>query len=147
MHKQSLFHISKRDVLPWYQAMLIRGGAIVLALIVCALVTMLLTGENPISIYGTIFYGAFGTARKFWVTFQNLAVLLGISLAVTPAFKMRFWNIGAEGQVLIGCLATAACMIVLGDKLPNGVLILVMLVAAIAAGSLWGFLPSFFKAK
>ena len=147
MHKQSLFHISKRDVLPWYQAMLIRGGAIVLALIVCALVTMLLTGENPISIYGTIFYGAFGTARKFWVTFQNLAVLLGISLAVTPAFKMRFWNIGAEGQVLIGCLATAACMIVLGDKLPNGVLILVMLVAAIEAGSLWGFLPSFFKAK
>ena len=127
--------------------MLIRGGAIVLALIVCALVTMLLTGENPISIYGTIFYGAFGTARKSWVTFQNLAVLLGISLAVTPAFKMRFWNIGAEGQVLIGCLATAACMIVLGDKLSNGVLILVMLVAAIAAGSLWGFLPSFFKAK
>ena len=102
---------------------------------------------NPISIYGTIFYGAFGTARKSWVTFQNLAVLLGISLAVTPAFKMRFWNIGAEGQVLIGCLATAACMIVLGDKLSNGVLILVMLVAAIAAGSLWGFLPSFFKAK
>ena len=147
MHKQSLFHISKRDVLPWYQAMLIRGGAIVLALIVCALVTMLLTGENPISIYGTIFYGAFGTAGKSWVTFQNLAVLLGISLAVTPAFKMRFWNIGAEGQVLIGCLATAACMIVLGDKLSNGVLILVMLVAAIAAGSLWGFLPSFFKAK
>ena len=147
MHKQSLFHISKRDVLPWYQAMLIRGGAIVLALIVCALVTMLLTGENPISIYGTIFYGAFGTARKSWVTFHNLAFLLGISLAVTPAFKMRFWNIGAEGQVLIGCLATAACMIVLGDKLSNGVLILVMLVAAIAAGSLWGFLPSFFKAK
>ena len=147
MHKQSLFHISKRDALPWYQAMLIRGGAIVLALIVCALVTMLLTGENPISIYGTIFYGAFGTARKSWVTFQNLAVLLGISLAVTPAFKMRFWNIGAEGQVLIGCLATAACMIVLGDKLSNGVLILVMLVAAIAAGSLWGLLPSFFKAK
>ena len=147
MHKQSLFHISKRDALPWYQAMLIRGGAIVLALIVCALVTMLLTGENPISIYGTIFYGAFGTARKSWVTFQNLAVLLGISLAVTPAFKMRFWNIGAEGQVLIGCLATAACMICLGDKLPNGVLILVMLAAALAAGALWGFLPSFFKAK
>ena len=147
MHKQSLFHISKRDALPWYQRVLIRGGAILLALIVCALVTMLLTGENPISIYGTIFYGAFGTARKSWVTFQNLAVLLGISLAVTPAFKMRFWNIGAEGQVLIGCLATAACMICLGDKLPNGVLILVMLAAALAAGALWGVLPSFFKAK
>ena len=49
--------------------------------------------------------------------------------------------------MLIGCLATAACMICLGDKLPNGVLILVMLAAALAAGALWGFLPSFFKAK
>ena len=145
--KQSLFHIAKRDALPWYKSFAIRGCAIVLALIVCAVVTMLMTGENPVSIYATIFKGAFGSARKTWVTFQNLAVLLGISLAVTPAFKMRFWNIGAEGQVLIGCLATAACMICLGDKLPNAVLILVSLIAALAAGGLWGFLPAFFTAK
>ena len=145
--KQSLFHIAKRDALPWYKSFAIRGCAIVLALIVCAVVTMLMTGENPVSIYATIFKGAFGSARKTWVTFQNLAVLLGISLAVTPAFKMRFWNIGSEGQVLIGCLATAACMICLGDKLPNAVLILVSLIAALAAGGLWGFLPAFFKAK
>ena len=145
--KQSLFHIAKRDALPWYKSFAIRGCAIVLALIVCAVVTMLMTGEHPVSIYATIFKGAFGSARKTWVTFQNLAVLLGISLAVTPAFKMRFWNIGAEGQVLIGCLATAACMICLGDKLPNAVLILVSLIAALAAGGLWGFLPAFFKAK
>ena len=145
--KQSLFHIAKRDALPWYKSFAIRGCAIVLALIVCAVVTMLMTGENPVSIYATIFKGTFGSARKTWVTFQNLAVLLGISLAVTPAFKMRFWNIGAEGQVLIGCLATAACMICLGDKLPNAVLILVSLIAALAAGGLWGFLPAFFKAK
>ena len=145
--KQSLFHIAKRDALPWYKSFAIRGCAILLALVVCAVVTMLMTGENPVSIYATIFKGAFGSARKSWVTFQNLAVLLGISLAVTPAFKMRFWNIGAEGQVLIGCLATAACMICLGGKLPNAVLILGSLAAAIAAGAVWGFLPAFFKAK
>ena len=108
---------------------------------------MLMTGENPFSIYATIFKGAFGTARKTWVTFQNLAVLLGISLAVTPAFKMRFWNIGAEGQVLIGCLATAACMICLGDKIPNALLILISLLTALVAGGIWGLLPAFFKAK
>ena len=147
MSKTSLFHIAKRDALPWYQAALIRGCAILLALVVCALVTMLMTGENPFSIYATIFKGAFGTARKTWVTFQNLAVLLGISLAVTPAFKMRFWNIGAEGQVLIGCLATAACMICLGDKIPNALLILISLLAALVAGGIWGLLPAFFKAK
>ena len=146
MPKTSLFHIAKRDALPWYQATLIRGCAILLAL-VCALVTMLMTGENPFSIYATIFKGAFGTARKTWVTFQNLAVLLGISLAVTPAFKMRFWNIGAEGQVLIGCLATAACMICLGDKIPNALLILISLLTALVAGGIWGLLPAFFKAK
>ena len=147
MPKTSLFHIAKRDALPWYQATLIRGCAILLALVVCALVTMLMTGENPFSIYATIFKGAFGTARKTWVTFQNLAVLLGISLAVTPAFKMRFWNIGAEGQVLIGCLATAACMICLGDKIPNALLILISLLTALVAGGIWGLLPAFFKAK
>ena len=140
-------HISKRTELPWYKAWAIRGIAILLALLTCAVVTMLMTGENPISIYITIFEGAFGTARRTWITAQDLAILLGISLAVTPAFKMRFWNIGAEGQVLIGGLATAACMICLADKLSNGLVILCMILASVLAGALWGFLPAFFKAK
>ena len=144
--KQSLFHIAKRDPLPWYKSFAIRGCAILLALVVCAVVTMLLTGENPVNIFATIFKGAFGSARKSWVTFQNLAVLLGISLAVTPAFKMRFWNIGAEGQVLAGALACAACMICLRNVLPNWAIILCMIVSSIAAGAIWAAIPGFFKA-
>ena len=147
MHKQSLFHISKREALPLPKAIAIRGGIIILALIFCGLITTILTGENPFSVYGTILDGAFGSARRVGVTFRNVAILLGISLAVTPAFKMRFWNIGAEGQVLIGCLATTACMILLGDKLPNVLVIIISLIAALVAGALWGFLPAFFKAK
>ena len=147
MRKESLFHISKRETLPLPKALAIRLGIILLSLIFCGLVTMVLTGENPIGVYGTILDGAFGSSRRVGVTFRNVAILLGISLAVTPAFKMRFWNIGAEGQVLIGCLATTACMILLGDKLPNIVVIIISLIAAIAAGALWGFLPAFFKAK
>ena len=150
MNKQKqepLAHISKRGAMPWYKAWAIRLGAIVAALLVCALVTTVTTGENPIAVYGAMISGAFGTARRSWITFQGMAVLLCISLAVTPAFKMRFWNIGAEGQTLIGCLATTACMITLDDKLPNAALILVSLIAALLAGALWGFLPAFFKAK
>ena len=147
MRKQSLFHISKRDTLPLGKALLIRGGILLLALVFCGLVTTLLTGQNPISVYGTILSGAFGTSRRIGVTARSVAILLGISLAVTPAFKMRFWNIGAEGQVLIGGLATAACMICLADKMSNGAVILCMIVASIAAGAVWGFLPAFFKAK
>ena len=147
MRKESLFHISKRETLPLPKALAIRLGIILLSLIFCGLVTMVLTGENPIGVYGTILDGAFGSSRRTGVTFRNVAILLGISLAVTPAFKMRFWNIGAEGQTLSGCLATTACMILLGDKMPSAVVTLIALLAALAAGALWGFLPAFFKAK
>ncbi len=145
-NRAPLFHIAKRAALPWQKAWAIRGVALVLALIVCALITTLLTGENPIDIYAAILDGGFGTARKTWVLFQNLAVLLCISLAVTPAFKMRFWNIGAEGQVLAGALACAACMICLRDALPNWAIILCMIVSSIAAGAIWAAIPGFFKA-
>ena len=145
--KGSLFHISKRDALPLPKALAIRVGVILLALVFCGLITTLLTSQNPLSVYGTILDGAFGSSRRIGVTFRNTAVLLGISLAVTPAFKMRFWNIGAEGQTLIGCLATTTCMILLGGKVSTPVLILTSLVAALLAGALWGFLPAFFKAR
>ncbi len=145
--KGSLFHISKRDALPLPKALLIRGGILLLALVFCGLITTLLTGQDPIAVYGTILKGAFGSSRRIGVTFRNVAVLLGISLAVTPAFKMRFWNIGAEGQTLIGCLATTTCMILLGGKVPHALLIVISLAAALLAGAVWGFLPAFFKAK
>ena len=145
--KEPLFHIVKRDAIPWYQSLGIRAAAIALALILCAIITTVTTGINPIQVYQSIFAGAFGSARKIWITFQNISILLLISLALTPAFKMKFWNIGGEGQVLIGGLASAACMICLGDKLPNAAVILCMVVASIAAGAFWGFIPAFFKAK
>ena len=145
--KGSLFHISKRDTLPLPKALLIRGGILLLALVFCGLITTLLTGQNPIAVYATILKGAFGSSRRIGVTFRNVAVLLGISLAVTPAFKMRFWNIGAEGQTLIGCLATTTCMILLGNKLSTPLLIIVSLLASLVVGAIWGFLPAFFKAR
>ena len=145
--KEPFFHIVKRDALPWYQAVGIRAVAIVLALVLCGILTTITTGIDPIEVYKSIFTGAFGTERKTWITLQNLSILLLIALALTPAFKMKFWNIGGEGQVLIGGLAAGACMICLGDKLPNVVLILVMVLASIVAGAFWGFIPAFFKAK
>ena len=145
--RSSVLHISKRDNLPWYKAWAIRGAAILLAALVCGIVTAGLTGQNPLAVYKTMFDGAFGTQRKMWILGQNLAILLVVSLAVTPAFKMRFWNVGGEGQILIGGLATAACMILLGDKMPNWALILLMILASIAAGALWGAIPAICKAR
>ncbi len=147
-HKNApLVQLSKRKALPWYGAYLIRGAAILLALLVSAVVTMALTGEDPVEIYKTIWKGAFGTPRKIWILLQNMAILLCVSLAITPAFKMRFWNIGGEGQVLMGGLATAACMILLGDKIPNWLLICLMFVASCVAGAIWAGIPAICKAK
>ena len=145
--KELFFHIVKRDALPWYSSLRIRMTAILLALLVCAIVTTITTGINPVQVFGSVFTGAFGTARKTWITLQNTAILLLIALALTPAFKMKFWNIGGEGQVLIGGLAAAACMICLEGKVSNGMLIVLMVIASIASGMVWAFIPAFFKAK
>ena len=142
-----MFHLSKRKALPWYRAWGIRLLAIIIALVVCAIVTTVVTGLNPLKVYATMWQGAFGTTRKTWVLLQELAMLLGVSLALTPAFRMKFWNLGGEGQILMGGLAAAACMIVLGDKIPNGLLIVLMIVLAIALGAVWAFIPAFFKAR
>ena len=130
----------------WYYNLLVRVISIISSLVVCAVVIMLLTKKNPIEIYASMFKGAFGTNLRIWNFLQNTAILLCISLAITPAFKMKFWNIGAEGQVLIGGLATVCVMMFLGDSLPYPVLILVMIAASVAASIVWAVIPAFFKA-
>lgn len=145
--KEPLLHIVKRNRISFWKAWLIRIGAILLALVVSGVVSYFVTKENPIKLYAVMIDGTFGTQRRLWGTMQNLAMLLCVSLGVTPAFRMRFWNIGAEGQVLVGGLACAACMICFGDSLPNGVLLIVMLITSIAAGALWAFIPAFFRAN
>lgn len=142
-----MIHIAKRKEMPLLQSMAIRGLSVVLALVICGVITTILTGLNPIDVYVTFFSGAFGSARKIWILLQEIAILLCVSLALAPAFKMKFWNLGGEGQVLMGALATAACMILLGDKIPNALLIACMVVSSIVAGAVWGLIPALFKAK
>ena len=147
VNKEPLLHITKRKELPLKQTWMIRIGAIAVALIVSAIVTMLLTGLDPFSVFGTMIYGAIGTERKVLILFKELAMLLAVALALTPAFKMKFWNLGGEGQILMGAWATALCMIYMGDKIPAFLLIIICLVAAIICGAIWAMIPAFFKAK
>ena len=144
---EPLLTITKRADVPVLRKILVRVAAILTALIVCGLLTKFVTGDDPISVYVTMFKGAFGTPNKTWFTFQELAILLGISLAVTPAFRMKFWNIGAEGQVLIGGLATAMCMVAFGGKISDGLLIVLMIFSSVIAGMIWGAIPAVFRAK
>ena len=119
--REPLFHIAKRAYIPWYKAWCIRLIAILAAFIICGILSFIVIGASPLDFYSALLKGSLGSQRKIWKFLKDAAVLLCISLAVTPAFRMKFWNIGAEGQTLMGALATAACMFYLGGKLPDAI--------------------------
>lgn len=144
--REPLFHIVKRTAIPWWKAWIVRAIAILLAVVTCSVVTILLTKQNPILVWEAMFKGAFGTDRIVWRLFRDVSLLLCVALAVTPAFKMRFWNCGAEGQVLMGCLATFAVIRFFGETLSEPLLLLISLAAAILVGAIWGFIPAVFYA-
>ena len=158
--KAPLVHLSRRDVLPMWSKALIRLAAFILGMAVCGLVALLLIEKLRLdpSRLGEFYYsfikGSFSTLARRWKFFKNVAVLLCIALALTPAFRMRFWNTGAEGQTLIGVLAAVAVNFYLGGKYTNGrvvwpdwALLVLMFIAALIAGAVWGVIPALFKAK
>lgn len=146
MNKEPFVRMTKRDTISRGKAWSIRAVAVLLSLAVAAVVIVAATKQNPIQVYLGIIDGAIGTNRRVWVTIRETVVLLCIAVGLTPAFKMRFWNIGAEGQILMGGIATAALMIYAGDAMPNWLLLIVIFIASALAGMIWGVIPAIFKA-
>ena len=138
--------IKRADDANRLRAMLLRLAAVVLALVVGGLFFLAL-GFNPIEVYVSLVEGAVGTTTALRMTARLCIPLLITSLAVTLAFKMRFWNIGGEGQVLVGGVAAAACMIYLAPKMPLVPVLLIMFVLSALAGAIWGLIPAVFKAR
>ena len=151
--REPLVHLSKRASIAPPMAWAIRLIALVLGLVACGLVAFLLVDklrDHPERV-GDFYYcfirGAFGTSRKLWKFLKNVAILLCISLALTPAFRMRFWNIGGEGQTLVGVLGAIAVDFYLGGQIPEWLPLILMLLAALASGAVWAVIPALFKAK
>lgn len=144
--REPLFHISKNDSASFKKSLLIRIIAILAALLVVGLLSMILIRENPFMIYAAMVEGAFIDP---WTLLQNTALLLMFGLAIIPAFQMKFWNLGANGQVLVGCLSAIACMKFLPEKypdIPNWILLVIMFFASVIASSIWSVIPAIFKA-
>ena len=139
--------IVKRDSIPTWKAWCIRLLAVVLALLLSGLFIFAVTHLNPVAVYQGMFEGAFGSERNTWVTIRDAMMLLCVGVGLAPAFKMRFWNIGAEGQILVGGILTAGLMIHLGYTFSTPILLCIMALASIAAGALWGLIPAIFKAR
>lgn len=145
--REPLFHIVKRSGLTTKQAVLIRVYAVLAGLLLCGIICTAIFKVNPFSVYFELFMGAFGTTDRIWYLVRDTALLLGVGLALIPAFKMKFWNLGGNGQVLMGCLASVACMHYLGGKIPDILVNILMIITSIAAGALWAVIPAIFKAN
>lgn len=144
---EPLVRIAKREGATFPQKVLVRAVAILLALVVDAFFIYFVTGLNPISVYRVMWNGTFMNTTRFSWAMRDLSSLLCIAIALAPAFKMRFWNIGAEGQVLIGGLVTALIMVYFGNSLPAPALFAAMVLGSLLAGGLWGFVPAWFKSR
>lgn len=147
-HSEPLIRISKRTGISRGKAWGIRGLALLLSLVVSGLVIFAIVKLSPIKVYLAMFDGAFSTSKRTWNTLRDVAMMLCIAVGLAPAFKMKFWNIGAEGQVLVGGIATAACMKYLAPAgIPTPLLFLLMIVVSLVAGGIWGVIPGVFKAR
>lgn len=150
---EPLIRITKRDNMGFKKSALVYAIGILAALVFSSLLIILVTGQKPLEIFKAMYEGVIGTPianmginKKYVEAIHAAAILLCISLAVTPAFKMKFWNIGAEGQVLVGCLASSYCMLEFGGTMNNTVLLIVMLLSSILFGMIWALLPAICKA-
>ncbi len=144
--KEPFIRVIKRDHIGFGKSACIRLIAIAISLLICGVFIFAVTHSDPLSVYQGLIAGAVGTESRTWNTVRDTMILLAVALAITPAFKMRFWNIGAEGQILVGGIATAAVMRYFGESLPTPALFLAMIAGSLAAGLIWGLIPAVFKA-
>ena len=137
--------VVKRAELSTGRIVFLRLAAVALSLIAGG-IFIACVGQNPFVIYGTIISGAVRSVMAFQGTVKVMIPLLVTSLGVTLAFKMKFWNIGGEGQIIFG--ATCATFFALFcSGLNHVLLIIIMFLAGFIGGGLWGLLPAIFKVK
>lgn len=143
--KEPLLRVVKRSELAGRRIVFLRLLAVLLALAAGGLFILCL-GYNPVTIYGTILSGAVRSPMAVQATVKIVIPLLITSLGVTLAFKMRFWNIGAEGQIIMGAIFASYFALFHADW-NHWVLLAVMALTGILGGALWGLIPAFFKAR
>lgn len=138
--------IVKRADMPKKQEIIVRVVAILLSIVFAGII-LLAFGLNPVEIFETIIKGSVGTKIRIQQTVLRAIPLLITSLGIMVAFKMKFWNIGAEGQITMGAFGATWVALNLPETLPMPVMLGLMMLAAVICGGFWAFIPAFFKAK
>jgi simple sugar transport system permease protein len=132
---------------PWYPA-LVSVGAILVALVIGGII-IAYVGGNPFRSYAHIAEASFGNLGVLSDTIVKATPILMTGLACSVAFRMRLWNIGAEGQFIMGAFGASAVVLtpMLAANTSPWIFIPAMILAGILAGALWGLIPGFLKAQ
>ncbi len=144
--KEPLFGFVKRGAPTGIKTMLFYSAAVISA-VVAGGIFVLLMGVNPFNFYTTVITGCFKSQLSFAALVRIVVPLLITSLGVSVAFRMKFWNIGAEGQFIMGAVGASFVALNFGDKLPHIICIFLMAAAAVFTAGLWGFIPAILKCK
>lgn len=151
--RNPLFHIARRNEVPTWFVFVVKLSFILGALLLCGIISFLVSPitldempEKFISYYIFVVEGTFFNMNTAFSTLWNASLLLIIAAAITPAFKMKFWNIGAEGQVLMGCFGAAIVMKFIAPFVPNFLALILMLALALIFAAAWAAIPAIFKA-
>ena len=146
LHRLPRISFERRMTAPWWLAWLIPIASVTLALLTGALI-IASQGVNPWEAYKAMFMGAFGSGFGMAETLVKAIPLMLAGLGVSIAFRMKLWNIGAEGQLWMGAWAAAGVGLYLYPAwhLPPWLAITLMMLAAMLAGGLWGAIPGLLK--
>lgn len=136
--------ITKTEPSP-FRENLLRLAAVAAALLASAVI-MAIIGYNPLDIYGKIISGSLGSAYRFRETVNKTIPLVVLSLGIAIAFRMKFWNIGAEGQFYLGAFG-AALVALSFPSLPAVILLPFMFVVAFLFGGMWALVPAVLKSR
>lgn len=144
--REPLLHIVKRGNLSISKKITIYAIAIIGSLLLGAIICSLVSPRGDVfKFFSSLFEGCFSTSRKTWAFVRELAILLAVSMSLIISFKMKFWNLGGNGQILMGGLAAIICDFYLGGKVNETLLIIIVILASIVAGALWAAIPAICK--
>ncbi|MGC9520649.1 MAG: ABC transporter permease [Anaerolineae bacterium] len=137
--------LKKRESISRRAAILVPVISFIVSLLFGA-VLLALSGANPFVTYAAMFSGAFGSVHGLSEVLVKCIPLILTGLGVALAFRMRFWNIGAEGQLTMGAIAAAGVALFWSQNLPVWTLLPLSVLAGCVAGALWAGIPAILKA-
>jgi len=141
-----MIRIVKRADLPKNMEWVIRIAAVLLSIVFAGVVIAAL-GVNPVKVFSQIINGAVGSQMRLTQTILKAIPLVITSMGILVAFKMKFWNIGGEGQIMMGAMGATFVALRLSPEMPSALMLFVMAAAAMLCGGIWAFIPAFFKAR